>query len=203
MSVTDHPLAMGRRRSKRQMSYDDIGNQGRVLLNEFISDRMKNEGLQSVPAIEELTEPGTPSGPPLGAIHEVGRALRCIADELDQDQKLQRMINQVSPDATHDTFLRVANEIFSDGVISWGRIVTLFYFGYKMTVKAIDKLPLIKAIINWVINFIVDKVAPWIIDKGGWEAIREYFGTPKGQVIAIFTTGFLVCVGIYLYHSTG
>ena len=34
--------------------------------------------------------------------------------------------------------------------------------------QALDKIPLIRAIINWVINFIVDSVAPWIIERGGW-----------------------------------
>ena len=34
--------------------------------------------------------------------------------------------------------------------------------------QALDKIPLIRAIINWVINFIVETVAPWIIERGGW-----------------------------------
>ena len=44
------------------------------------------------------------------------------------------------PDAPQQTFLNVANDFFRDGVISWGRIVALFYFGYKMACK-----------VNWAI----------------------------------------------------
>ena len=46
----------------RQLSRDDIGNQGRVLLNDFIVDRMKGDHVPSDLRQEELLEPGTPSG---------------------------------------------------------------------------------------------------------------------------------------------
>jgi hypothetical protein len=45
------------------------------------------------------------------------------------------MINQVSPGASKETFYHIAREIFSDGNYNWGRIVALFYFGYKMVLK--------------------------------------------------------------------
>ena len=47
---------------KRQLSRDDIGNQGRVLLNDFIHERLYQDHVESIPAVEELQEPGTPSG---------------------------------------------------------------------------------------------------------------------------------------------
>ena len=46
-----------------------------------------------------------------------------------------RIISKVPPDAPQQTFLNVANDFFRDGVITWGRIVALFYFGYKMACK--------------------------------------------------------------------
>jgi len=33
-------------------------------------------------------------GPPMEHIKEIGRALRCIADELDQDQRIQRSVQK-------------------------------------------------------------------------------------------------------------
>ena len=47
---------------RRQLSRDDIGNQGRVLLNDFIVERIKGDNVQSELRQEELLEPGTPSG---------------------------------------------------------------------------------------------------------------------------------------------
>ena len=46
----------------RQLSRDDIGNQGRVLMNQFICERLEHDDIQDVPGVEELQEPGTPSG---------------------------------------------------------------------------------------------------------------------------------------------
>lgn len=198
MSARSNPFAT--QRMMRQLSRDDIGNQGRLLMNDFIYDRMKQEHIENLPALEELQEPGTPSGPPLEHHKEIARALRCIADELDQDQRIQKIISRVPPDAPRQTFFNVANDFFRDGVISWGRIVTLFYFAYKMAVKALDKIPLIRAIINWVINFIVEQVAPWIIDRGGWEMIVEYFGTPAWQAAGVMVAGFLAAGSVVVYH---
>lgn len=200
MNVTDHPLGPRGRRVTRQLSRDDIGNQGRVLLNDFIVERMKGEQINGDLKQEELLEPGTPSGPPMEHMKEIARALRCIADELDQDQKMQRIISKVPPDAPQQTFLNVANDFFRDGVITWGKIVALFYFGYKMVLKALDKIPLIRAIINWVINFIVDTVAPWIIERGGWEAIEEYFGTPRNQLVFVAGAGIVAAGAVVAYN---
>lgn len=48
---------------KRQLSKDDIGMQARVLLNQFIYDRISRElDTDQVPSSEELQEPGTPTG---------------------------------------------------------------------------------------------------------------------------------------------
>ena len=47
--------------------------------------------------------------------------------------------------------------------------------------QALNRIPLIQAIINWVINFIVDTIAPWIIERGGW-------------VSSIFHIGLTLCL---------
>ncbi|XP_064635426.1 apoptosis regulator BAX-like isoform X2 [Lineus longissimus] len=195
----DHPLGSGgdrgRPRIERSLSRHDVGNQARYLLNQFIQDRMRSGGYPEVPSEDVLIEPGTPAGPPIDRIREVAEALRVIGDELDQDQRLQGLIDSISPDAPRQTFMNVAREIFSDGVFNWGRVVALFYFAFRMVVKAFnkvaDKVPLIRTIIDWVVCFIVDYVAPWIIERGGWSAIQEYFGSTTLQTAAVFVGGGL------------
>ena len=49
------------------------------------------------------------------------------------------MVNQVSVNSPYETFSDVAKELFSDGIYNWGRIVTLFYFTYKLILKVNDK----------------------------------------------------------------
>ena len=48
---------------------------------------------------------------------------------------IYRLIDQITPDSPRKTFQNVTREIFKDGTFNWGRIVALFYFGYKMALK--------------------------------------------------------------------
>jgi len=45
------------------------------------------------------------------------------------------LIDSVSPFAPKQSFMRVAHEIFSDGIINWGRVVALFYFAFKLALR--------------------------------------------------------------------
>ncbi|XP_069132743.1 apoptosis regulator BAX-like [Argopecten irradians] len=197
-----HPLATNKKGSRSELTKDDIGHQARFLLNNFIHERIQQDVADQVPATDDLQEPGTPTGPPMEHIREIGRALRCIGDELDRNENIQSLCTRVPPDAPHQTFLNVAKGFFSDGIYNWGRVGSLFYFAYRMALKALDKIALIRAIVNWVVNFIIENVAPWIIERGGWEAIVEYFGTPFNQVMSVFAVGVALSAGVYLYKTT-
>ncbi|CAH1785491.1 unnamed protein product [Owenia fusiformis] len=202
----DHPLAgRGNRRQPlhRHLSRDDIGNQARYLLNDFIHHRMQRDGIEDIP--DDLIAPGTPRGPHIDRMKEVADTLREIGDQLDGDERLQQLIAAVPPECPEETFMKVAKEIFKDGVFNWGRVVALFYFTFKMAVKAVrnslNRIPLIRTIMEWVVHFIRDHVAAWIIERGGWEAISEYFGTPMGQFLGIFASAALVTAYILYKHS--
>lgn len=182
----------------QKLSCDDVTNQGRLLLNDFIHERMVRDGIINAPAMGDLQEPGTPSGPPMNHQREIARALRCIGDELDRDQKLQDLIKQVPPESERKTFLNVARQIFADGVFNWGRVTALFYFAYKVCIKALDRIPLVRAIINLIVDFIHDHVANWIIERGGWEAVREYFGSTWKQFALVTGAGVAVATAIYV-----
>jgi apoptosis regulator BAX len=45
------------------------------------------------------------------------------------------MVDQVPINSPYETFSDVAKELFCDGIYNWGRIVTLFYFTYKLILK--------------------------------------------------------------------
>ncbi|GAB1609623.1 apoptosis regulator BAX-like isoform X1 [Argonauta hians] len=191
-----------RKPPRKNLNKDDVGNQARCLLNQFIHDRMETEGFDNPLQESNLIEPDTPTGPPMGQLEEIGRALRCIGDELDGDQKLQELVSRVEPENINSTFVNVANALISAN-LTWDIVVRLFYFAYKLAIKALDRIPLIRAIINLVINFIVENVAEWILSRGGWEAIVEYFGTPKRQVVGVFLAGVAISVGVYAWKSIG
>jgi len=52
----------------------------------------------------------------------------------------------------------------------------------------LNKIALIRAIINWVVNFITDYVAPWIIERGGW--VSFFFAL----ITFIFVKMFYTCL---------
>ena len=74
----------------------------------------------------------------------MAHVIRDIGDRLANDTTLNNLISKVvvSKDTAFDTFLKVGAQIFNDGRVNWGRIVTLFYFGY-VALQVINQIPLI------------------------------------------------------------
>lgn len=61
--------------------------------------------------------------------------------------------------------------LFRDGVIHWGRVITLLCFGYRMAVNVIQSgiRGFFAKIVGYVCKFIMtEKIAKWIADQGGW-----------------------------------
>uniref|UniRef100_A0A3Q2V329 BCL2 associated X, apoptosis regulator a n=1 Tax=Haplochromis burtoni TaxID=8153 RepID=A0A3Q2V329_HAPBU len=127
---------------------------------------------------------------------KLAQCLQQIGDELDGNVELQRMINDSSLCPTREVFMRVAYEIFSDGIFNWGREVALFYFACRLVIKAlVTQIPdIIRTIISWTIDYLREHVINWIREQGGWEGIRSYFGTPTWQTVGVFLAGVLTTV---------
>lgn len=106
-------------------------------------------------------------------IQQIAQRLRIIGDELDADERIRRfglvffileqtfewifflfsMVEQVPIHSPYETFSDVAKELFCDGIYNWGRIVTLFYFTYKLLLK-VGQFRMMKMI---YISFLVDE----------------------------------------------
>ncbi len=97
------------------------------------------------------------------------------------------MVAQVPIDSPYETFSDVAKELFCDGIYNWGRIVTLFYFTYKLIMKVSSRREncflymtfefqslkdqtssIWNVLVEWTVRFVKEIVAPWIVRKGGW-----------------------------------
>ncbi|XP_071505136.1 apoptosis regulator BAX-like [Diadema antillarum] len=189
---------------QRQVSEEDVGAQATVLLQHFIVERFQQDGFEEAPRLEDLRGEVAVHQVQDVMWNEVGSMLREIGDTLDRDRELQRMIDSVPSDSPIEAIMAVAHVIFSDGEISWGRIVGLFYFAYRMCARAIDSMlrnnfpEWINRLIKEVVKFLVVKFAHWIINRGGWLAIREYFGSPTwiwGLLLAL--SGSLVMLSLY------
>ena len=104
---------------------------------------------------------------------DTAHVLRQIGDDLVQNSELNCLLSQITitNDTAFDVFASIASEIFRDGVINWGRIVTLIYLGYRMAVKVLFEGGLLKTIIKWILQFIGERLANWIVNSGGWVSV--------------------------------
>ncbi|XP_078140796.1 apoptosis regulator BAX-like [Centroberyx gerrardi] len=152
---------------------------GNNWLKDFIVERVRRHGDSNAVATRaqlgggELCDPNH---------KKLAMCLEDIGKELDENEELQRMINNSSLNPTKEVFMRVATEIFSDGKFSWGRMVVLFYFAGRLGNKAV---------VNQIVN--------WTREQGGWKRIRSHFDSSTWQTLGIFSAGvlttFLVTAG--------
>ncbi|XP_031548902.1 apoptosis regulator BAX-like [Actinia tenebrosa] len=173
----------------RTVSVEDVSGQAPDIVKSFLATCFEKDGLK-VP--EELTAEQHKVN------KQVANVLREIGDSLNQHPTLNTLIDEihVTKDTAFDTFLSVAMQIFQDGKVNWGRVVTLFYFGYKLAIQVLTQIPLIKMIIEWVVKFIKEKLVQWIAEQGGWEAIMDYFKTLKNRHELEFKFVVATCVTV-------
>uniref|UniRef100_A0A8C4QYW9 Zgc:153993 n=1 Tax=Eptatretus burgeri TaxID=7764 RepID=A0A8C4QYW9_EPTBU len=196
----DDPVS-SKQRLRRGSVADRISQQAGPLLRRFILDQAESEGVDKRPTLEDLG--GQPGELTDKSISEIAQQIKIIGDELNRNAELQQVIKQLPLDSPRELFKKVACEIISDGNINWGRVVTLFYFTYKLIMRAFshDLMDIVHTLMNWVLELIYDRVVQWIIDQGGWEGVRDYISRTNWQMVGGFAAGVLFSVAIYLVKS--
>ena len=74
-------------------------------------------------------------------------------------------------------FPSLSCRLFRGGRINWGRIITLLCFGYRMAVTVLQRgiHGFFSKIIGFVCKFIlVENIAKWIAEQGGWVSVIFY-----------------------------
>ncbi|CAH1786849.1 unnamed protein product [Owenia fusiformis] len=106
----------------------------------------------------------------------VARHLATLGDDLGTryDAQFTEMINAIpmSPQTGREAFIGIARQLFSDGVVNWGRIVTLMAFSGRLSVHAARQGSAAMAhnISGYMTRFFVQEDIPkWVDDHGGWE----------------------------------
>lgn len=93
-----------------------------------------------------------------------------------------------TPENLEENFVAVAENIFEDGVINWGRIIALLGFSVKVAEyfriegfgSQFDQF-----IVELTTHFIVNKTSTWVQLKGGWvsilfhDKITDYIRLPE------------------------
>lgn len=161
---------------------ENVAEQTDGVFRNFVYRMYNNERCEQeaddTPNAPELT---TFTDEPLGISSQVGRQLAMIGDDINdryssQFTHLIKMLN-IRPDTAYEAFAGVAKKLFRDGNISWGRVITLLCFGYRMAVTVLERgiHGFFSKIVGFVCRFImVEKIAQWIAEQGGWRAVLNY-----------------------------
>ncbi|KAF8563670.1 hypothetical protein P879_06999 [Paragonimus westermani] len=97
--------------------------------------------------------------------------------------------------ATFEKFVQIAKGVFSDGQISWSRIVVLFMFAVKVVFNAFSRNlgGLAQDVIKFAAKFIfMHGIYKWIEARGGWLAVLQEYSSGST------TGGILVFMGVLL-----
>ncbi|XP_045195374.2 bcl-2 homologous antagonist/killer-like [Mercenaria mercenaria] len=169
---------------------------------------------QVTPNVPQLTNF---TADPLSASAQVGRRLAKIGDDINQkyQPEFDHMIDklQVDKSTAYDAFAGVARRLVEGG-LNWGRIATLFSFGYRIFVRVIGIGEAIKEIgkvlgriVSNIVTFIKDAsqgIARWIAGQGGWRSALSYVPTVSWQVLTGIAVAAVATLGIVYYlHNSG
>uniref|UniRef100_UPI0037E97647 apoptosis regulator BAX n=1 Tax=Semicossyphus pulcher TaxID=241346 RepID=UPI0037E97647 len=177
---------------------DPILEQGAVVLRGYVIERINNEEPSRQVSSEDLGGRSNEQQDP--HVKEVVEQLLKIADEMNRNAELQRLINQVPGNCAQDIFMKVARNIFADG-INWGRVVALFHLAYRLIYKALttNHLENIRTIISWVLQVIREQLYCWLVQQGGWEGVIRGFS--RWRTVAMVASVVLVATFVY-YRKT-
>ncbi|XP_068429125.1 apoptosis regulator BAX [Clinocottus analis] len=177
---------------------DPIMEQGAVVLRGYVVALVNSEDPTRHLSSEQLG--GSPNEQQDPQVKEVVQQLLKIADEINRNAELTRLINQVQDNCAQDIFMQVARNIFADG-INWGRVVALFHLAYRLIYKALttNHVENIRVIISWVLRVIRERLYRWLVQQGGWVGVIRDFS--RWRNVAIVASVALVAALVY-YRTT-
>lgn len=141
----------------------------------------------------QIPQPG--SGP-----SKTSRVLRDVAFSVQNEveKNLKPCLDNfdvVSIDTARIIFNQVMEKEFEDGIINWGRIVTIFAFEGILMKKLLRKriapdVDTYKEISYFVAEFITKNTGQWIRQNGGWEnGFVKKFEPKSGWLTFVEVTG--------------
>ncbi|XP_034279192.1 apoptosis regulator BAX-like isoform X2 [Pantherophis guttatus] len=95
-----------------------------------------------------------------------------ILQELRSNADITRMAESVISENPLHGLAEVSEEMFATGV-NWGRIVVFFYFTFEVGRQSASSF--FRDVMDWAMNFLRDRLALWIEQQGGWNALLNFF----------------------------
>jgi len=117
-----------------------------------------------------------------------------------------------TPTQIYDKYFRISREIFSDGIINWGRIITLISYSGLLAVQCCEQnmLTTIKSIIDWTVQFIDNDLKQWLDSQKYWDGFLKIYDKPQSnrrhslsRVASILgTIGVITTIGAFYMRRT-
>lgn len=111
------------------------------------------------------------------------RVLQSVASSVQKEvernlQPCLDSINVTSADSARAVFMQVMEKEFEDGVINWGRIVTIFALEGILVKKLLRKqaapdVDTYEAVAHFVADFVTKNTGAWIRQNGGWVRVGD------------------------------
>ena len=112
------------------------------------------------------------------------------------------MVNKlhITRENVHLTFTNVVNELFRDGEINWGRVVSVYAFAGRLAKHLHEEEKTSMAIQDIATicgEFVALDLGSWIEQQGGWDSFEKYF-PDKDNVEKTVWQGLLVTAALGL-----
>ncbi|CAF1257418.1 unnamed protein product, partial [Didymodactylos carnosus] len=96
----------------------------------------------------------------------------------------------IIPANIHATFLDIVENLFSDGICNWGRIIMLISYSGMIALKCYEhNMPaMINLIIEWTEHYIDNDLKQWIDSQKAWDGFGKHFENNRRQSLSRFAT---------------
>ncbi|KAH3830553.1 hypothetical protein DPMN_103798 [Dreissena polymorpha] len=194
---------------KTPVSQEETEEEGKVLFSNFLvkeicKERNKVENEQITPELlQKELHLCTPSDHKNQAWIQVGTELRRYADDFAKSKERKKVRNkaneilerQGSSPIAREQFRAMLSELLKGG-ITRHKIIVLFFFCVDVTIAAMYRtIELCRDLVQWSLEFIVEKVCSWVQNNGGWGAVFDSSMKFIGKAATVLIFGVLCYYG--------
>ena len=187
-----------------------VGQQARVLLHYFIQQQARDTPVE--PIIHRLCHVDQFTLIQCGltdrSVSRILFELRRIAAEISENQTIERFVESVPVYASKELFFEVCHRVFEDGIVNWGRIVMILYFGCRLIIRSLSQTTQttqdttwVKDMLRWVVDFIIKQYAKWILSRGGWGMIKEWAKFSDSVWSLLFAGSLVFAIWAYFFKK--
>ena len=143
----------------------------------------------------------------------VGRLIKhheIVFSSIGRKLRSRNNVDGSTVDRCRCTIINIVGEVFADGCINWGRIVTIYAFaGWILRDQCREESgsnELIEVIVDTVGDFVADNFSGWIYSQGGWDALEMFFlveqpydlksALRRGLTVILLASGVLALIAL-------